>query len=92
MHRTVAIISFALPGVIGFILRIRGIREIQGWLFSCTVIPILILVDEFLLPYRGGGASMWPIALAFGSFYGAMSGGLGVVLASFYLKKKRGSE
>ncbi|WP_161811228.1 hypothetical protein [Steroidobacter agaridevorans] len=26
----------------------------------------LILLDEFVLPYRGGGASMWPIALLFG--------------------------
>ena len=26
----------------------------------------LILLDEFVLPYRGGGASMWPLALLFG--------------------------
>jgi hypothetical protein len=26
----------------------------------------LILFDEFVLPYRGGGASMWPLALLFG--------------------------
>ncbi len=32
---------------------------------------------------------MWPIALAFGSFYGAMTGGVGVVLASYYLKQKK---
>ena len=25
-----------------------------------------ILLDEFVLPYRGGGASMWPLALLFG--------------------------
>gem|GEM_PF-6527340 len=30
---------------------------------------------------------MWPIALAVGSFCGAMCGGLGVVIGSFYLKK-----
>lgn len=77
-----------LPGIIGFILRLRNVREIPAWLLSCTIIPVVILADEFLLPYQGGGASMWPIALAFGSFYGAMTGGVGVVLASYYIKRK----
>jgi len=32
-----------------------------------TVIFVaLILLDEFVLPYHGGGASMWPLALLFG--------------------------
>ncbi len=45
---------------------------------------------EFILPYRGGGASFWPIALFFGGIYGAIAGGLGVMIASFFMKDKKG--
>ena len=91
MQRLASILIIILPGIVGLILRLRSFREIPAWLLSCTVIPIFILVDEFFLPYRGGGASMWQIALAFGSFYGAMTGGFGVVIASYYLKRKKGA-
>jgi hypothetical protein len=89
MHKIISIFIIALPGIVGAILRLRGFREIPSWLLSCAVIPIFILADEFLLPYQGGGASMWPIALTVGSFYGAMTGGLGIVIASYYLKRKK---
>jgi hypothetical protein len=89
MQKFMSILFILLPGIIGLILRLRGIREILAWLFSCTVLPILILLDEFLIPYHGGGAALWPIALAVGSFYGAMSGGFGVVIASYYLKRRK---
>jgi hypothetical protein len=42
--------------------------------------PAFILFAEFVLPYQGGGASMWPIAMIFGGIYGAMAGGLGVIV------------
>jgi uncharacterized transporter YbjL len=89
MQKFMSIFIIILPGIIGTILRLRQFREIPAWLLSCTIIPVFILISEFILPYQGGGASMWPIALAFGSFYGAMTGGLGVVLASYYLKRKK---
>lgn len=72
----------ALPGIIGAILRLRSFREIPPWLLSRAIIPIFILVEEFLLPYQGGGASKWAIALAFCGFYGSITGGLGAVIAS----------
>ena len=81
------ILFLLLPGIVGIILRCRGVSEIYSWLAACTIIPLLILIEK-VLPYHGGGASMWPIALAVGSFCGAMSGGLGVVIGSFYLKRK----
>ena len=84
-----AIIVLIVALCIGFFLRIRGIKEISAWLASCCVMPVFVLFDEFVLPYRGGGASMWPIAFAIGGFYGAMTGGAGVVLASYYLKRKK---
>lgn len=89
MDRIISIIIILLPGILGLILRLRGLREIPAWLWSCIVIPSLIMIDEFILPYHGGGASMWPIALAVGSFYGAMSGGVGVVMASYYIKRNK---
>lgn len=77
------------PGIAGAILRLRHMREVSAWLLSCTVIPLLLLIENLLIPYHGGGAPLWSIALAVGSFFGAISGGLGVVIASFYLKKCR---
>ncbi len=90
MQKLIALFIIVLPGIVGSILRLRSLGEVPAWLWSCTIIPVFILVTEFVLPYQGGGASMWPIALAVGSFYGAVTGGLGVVLASYYLKKKKG--
>ena len=60
-----------------FILFILGLLisfGLQRWL-GITVISLsvpsigfigYVLFCEFVLPYRGGGASMWPIALLFG--------------------------
>jgi len=81
----VLIAVFAL----GFIFRFNGKSPWVAWLLSCFVMPIFVLGSEFLLPYMGGGASMWPIALVFGSFYGVIAGGLGALAASFLLRRKQ---
>ena len=83
-----AIIVLIITFLVGLILRLRGTNEYIAWILSCCIMPSFILLTEFVLPYMGGGASMWPIALAVVSFYGAIVGGLGVVMASFYLKRK----
>lgn len=75
MQKLISILIIILPGIVGAILRLRYFREMPAWLLSCPIIPVFVLAEEFLLPYQGGGASMWPIALAFGSFYGAITGG-----------------
>jgi hypothetical protein len=82
------IILYSIPFVTGFVLRFRGKEVNLSWLFSALAIPAIVLFDEFILPYRGGGASMWPIALVIGGLYGIVLGGLGVLTASFYLKKR----
>lgn len=84
-----AIIVLIMTFLVGSILRLRGINECIAWILSCCIMPAFILFPEFVLPYMGGGASMRPIALAVGSFYGVIVGGLGVVIASFYLKRKK---
>jgi hypothetical protein len=84
--RMPAIVALIIAFLIGLVLRICGRHMLIAWLFSCCVIPVFVLTSEFILPYMGGGASMWPIALLFGGIYGAISGGLGTIVASIYLK------
>ena len=79
-----AIIILAITFCLGLLLRLRGMSEYFAWILSCFVMPVFVLFDEFILPYRGGGASMWLIALFVGGFYGIIVGGLGVAFASFY--------
>ena len=81
------IVALLIAFMVGFAFRICGNREWLAWLFSLLVMPIIVLCDEFVLPYRGGGASMWPIAFVVGGFYGSFAGGLGVVTASYCLKR-----
>jgi hypothetical protein len=46
-----------------------------------------LLFSEYCLPYRGGGASMWPIAQLFG---GTIAAGTGVVFHRFGVRVFRG--
>jgi len=86
------VIALILTFTAGLMVRLKGKSQPLAWLISSLVIPIFVLFDAFILPYRGGGASMWPIALVIGSFVGSLVGGLGVVAASYYLKKKEHSQ
>jgi hypothetical protein len=48
-------------------------------LLAGTAIPwfgflAILLIQEYVLPYRGGGASMWPIAQLFGGTAAALVG------------------
>jgi hypothetical protein len=81
------IIALIITFLVGLLLRLRGMNEHIAWMLSCLVMPIFILFDDFVLPY-GGGASMWPLPLILGGFYGMIIGGLGAGIASLYLKRK----
>ncbi len=78
------LLAFAVGAVLCTITR----HEARSWLASCAVVPAFVLIAEFVLPYSGGGASMWPIALVFGGFMGALAGGAGVLLASWLHNKR----
>lgn len=86
------ILALILTFTVGLLVRLQGKPQPLAWLLSMLVMPVFVLVDAFVLPYRGGGASMWPIALVVGSFVGSLGGGLGVVVASFCLRKKQNSQ
>lgn len=56
-------------------------RQLSGWTgaLAAAAIPwfgllAVLLFMEYLLPYQGGGASMWPIAQLFGGTVAAVVG------------------
>ena len=85
MTMVILVAVFAL----GFTLHVIGRSAWVAWLLSGTIMPVCVLAAEFLVPYSGGGASFWPIALLFGSIYGVIVGGTGVLAAAFFLRWKR---
>ena len=76
-----AIAAIIFAAVVSFIARLLKRKPLKAWLLGCTVVPAFVLFVEFALPYQGGGASMWPIALLFGGAYGAIASGVGVFIA-----------
>ena len=81
-------VPFFVAFIVGFALRINAFGEKRSCLISCIVCPILILLQEFVLPYMGGGASLWIYAIVPSFFYSGAIGGLGVLVASFLLKRR----
>ena len=75
------LVLFGLAFAAGFILQ-RTVR--RRWLSVAAPVAgfiSFVLFNEYALPYRGGGASMWPLAILFGapvallgSFLGALGG------------------
>jgi hypothetical protein len=78
-----AIVVLIFTFLVALILCLRGMGALKAWLLSCCIVPIFVLAGEFILPYMGGGASMWPIALIFGGLYGASVSSFGVLVQSF---------
>ncbi len=88
-----AIVAIVLAGIVALGLRIKSVSSELAWLVGAAVVPAFVLLSEFVLPYQGGGASMWPIALLFGGIYGAASSFVGVLLglliAKFFAARQR---
>lgn len=82
------IIALLATFAVGVMVRLQRKSQGLAWLLSSLLIPAFVLFDAFVLPYRGGGASMWPIALVIGSFVGVLVGGIGVLTGSFCIKTK----
>ena len=77
-----ALIAIFAAFLVPFVL-VRGrFRPLVAWLVSCLVVPAFVLFVEVALPYSVGGASMWPIALAFGAVCSAAAGGVGTLIAA----------
>ena len=82
-----AILAICAALVVGLVLCAAGVKPMFSFLFGSTVVPVSVLFAEFALPYSGGGASMWPVALLFGGAYGAVASLVGV-LAGRYLRNQ----
>lgn len=70
----------------------RWMAKPKAWLYAGLVPPVALLLwllaSEYLLPYRGGGASMWPLALVFWSLPLAGAGIIGVLLGTAWRKRR----
>ena len=76
-----AALLVVFAALVSFAASAKKLHPGLAWVAGFLVVPSAILVGEFMLPYQGGGASMWPIALAFGSLYGALASGVGILAA-----------
>jgi hypothetical protein len=85
----VVIIALVVVFLVGLVPTMRGVNPLISWGISCVILPALILFDEFVLPYRGGGASMWPIALFMAGIMGIAVGGLGTLIGVAIKNRKK---
>lgn len=77
--------AFLIVLVLAFVLALVLQRKFKRQWVSVTV-PVVcfvafVLFDAYVLPYRGGGASMWPIAILFGAPVAVVGGLVGVFVA-----------
>lgn len=73
------LVLFSLALAAGFILQ-RTVR--RRWLSVAGPVAgfiSLALFNEYVLPYRGGGASMWAIAVVFGAPVALLGALLGAI-------------
>ncbi len=76
------------------ILCARFIRSVWLGLLSALLVPgilllLYLLLAEYILPYRGGGASMWPIALVVGGTLFGFTGMVFYFLSKGYFVRKK---
>ena len=75
----IVLLSASVGVVAGWCLPI-GRALLAGALLPWLGMLFFLLFNEYVLPYEGGGASMWPLAQLFAGTAAAVSGLLGAVL------------
>lgn len=75
---TLTLLSYAFFD--GVILQFLYRRLLVSISVPTIALSLWILFTEFLQPYKGGGASMWPIALFFVAAYSASAAASGALL------------
>lgn len=72
-----------------------NLRGASSWLVAFLLPPALflawLLATEYLLPYRGGGASMWPVALVVGGTAAALTSCCALALVRLVKPRRQGS-
>ena len=69
--------------------RLLNGRRAAAWIAGAVAWLLMLaylLVNEYVLPYRGGGASMWPIAQLFG---GSVAAAVAAVSCSLAQVRRR---
>jgi len=61
------LVVFIIAAVIGGSLQVFAKNTFVAVAAPVFLFVNTVMIDEYVLPYRGGGASMWPIALIVGS-------------------------
>lgn len=79
------IAAIALAAIAGFTARAFKMSQVAAWLLGCAVVPIFVIFVEFLVPYQGGGASLWSVAVVLGGIYGAIASAVGTLLAKLVI-------
>jgi len=92
LERMAFVIIFVLAFILAFVLQFT----VKCQWVSITV-PVVcfvgfVLFDAYVLPYRGGGASMWPIAIIFGVPVVVAGGLLGVNVGRRFIKPRQGGK
>jgi hypothetical protein len=81
-------LSVLTGGVSALVLRGRA-ALLTAAILPPAVFLSWLLVHEFVLPYSGGGASMWPVAFIFGGGAAAGSSVFTLSLVNLSLKNRR---
>jgi hypothetical protein len=90
MYVIIVLIPSAIIGIIiSYFIRNRLGIILAGAIPWFGILGIL-LYEEYFTPYKGGGASMWPVAQLFGGTGAAVSGIFAyVIFSEFIINKKQ---
>ena len=86
------LIILLVASVLALVLQRKGKRLGYAVLAPVACFVVFVLFDAYVLPYRGGGASMWPIAILFGAPVAFAGGLLGFVIGRRFGKPRKGAE
>jgi asparagine N-glycosylation enzyme membrane subunit Stt3 len=78
--------------VLALALQRKGKRLGYAVLAPVASFVVFVLFDAYVLPYRGGGVSMWPIAIMFGAPVAFAGGLLGFIIGRRFGKPSKGEE
>lgn len=80
-----AFVALVITFFVGFAFKVKRYSPNKALALASLVTPSLIIISKFILPHKDAGASMWPIALLFGTIFGIIVGGLGIVAGAYFL-------
>jgi uncharacterized protein YggT (Ycf19 family) len=64
-------------------------RELISIIIGAFSSPLLVLFNAFICPFLGGDTSMWPLALVFTLFFGAIGATIGFGISQYIFKANK---